>query len=156
VHDWANAYEPRTILIEDKASGIQLFQELQREGLQGVTRYQPKMDKIMRLHSVTSTIESGLVHLPTEAEWLDAYLHELTTFPNGKYDDQADSTSQALDWIKSGCFADGLCRYYEKQAINMGLPASAAYESGPTFLDDARLERLTRAAIPRIFQWKSY
>ena len=105
VHDWANAYKPRNILIEDKASGIQqLVQELQREGLHGVTRYEPKMDKIMRLHSVTSTIETGLVHLPTEAEWLDEYLHELTTFPNGKYDDQADSTSQALDWIKSRMF----------------------------------------------------
>ena len=31
---------------------------------------------------------------------LEDYLHELATFPNGQYDDQADSTSQALDWIK--------------------------------------------------------
>ena len=37
-----------------------------------------------------------------KAEWLAAYLHELTTFPNGKRDDQVDSTSQALDWIKKG------------------------------------------------------
>jgi len=58
------------------------------------------MDKIMRLHSVSSTIENGFVYLPTEAEWLSAYLHELTTFPNGKHDDQADSTSQALDWAR--------------------------------------------------------
>ena len=27
-------------------------------------------------------------------------MHELSAFPNGKYDDQADSTSQALDWVK--------------------------------------------------------
>ena len=155
VHDWADAYKPRTILIEDKASGTQLVQELQREGLHGVTRYEPKMDKIMRLHSVTSTIESGLVHVPTEAEWLNEYLHELTTFPNGKHDDQADSTSQALDWIKTGCFADGLSQYYEREAIRMGLPASAAYQAEYCFLDDARIERLTRAAQPRIFQWRS-
>jgi phage terminase large subunit-like protein len=58
------------------------------------------MDKIMRMHSVTSTIENGFVHLPEKAPWLGEYLHELATFPKGKYDDQADSTSQALEWFK--------------------------------------------------------
>jgi phage terminase large subunit-like protein len=38
------------------------------------------------------------VYLPTEANWRAAYLHELNVFPYGKHDDQADSTSQALDW----------------------------------------------------------
>lgn len=61
--------------------------------------------KTTRLHSVTSTIENGFVYLPTEAEWLSSYLHELTTFPNSKHDDQADATSQALDWTKANPFA---------------------------------------------------
>ena len=46
------------------------FQELIREGVYGVTRYEPTMDKIMRLNSVTSTIENGFVHLPDKAAWL--------------------------------------------------------------------------------------
>ncbi len=50
--------------------------------------------------SVTSTIENGFVHLPDKAAGLDEYVHELAGFPKGKYDDQADSTSQALDWFK--------------------------------------------------------
>jgi phage terminase large subunit-like protein len=33
-------------------------------------------------------------------QWLAEYLHELTTFPRCTYDDQADSTAQALAWIK--------------------------------------------------------
>jgi hypothetical protein len=33
--------------------------------------------------------------------WLADYLHELTTFPQAKHDDQADPTSQALAWLKS-------------------------------------------------------
>ena len=45
-------------MIEDKASGTQLIQGLIREGVHGVTRYEPTMDKIMRMHSVTSTIEN--------------------------------------------------------------------------------------------------
>jgi predicted phage terminase large subunit-like protein len=49
----------------------------------------------MRLYAQTATIENGFVYLPSEAPWLADYLHELTTFPQAKYDDQPDSTSQA-------------------------------------------------------------
>jgi len=97
----AARFNPRNILIEDKSSGTQLIQELRQNGVHAVASYDPQgLDKIMRLHSVTSTIENGFVYLPERAEWLAPYIHELTTFPSGKYDDQADSTSQALDWAK--------------------------------------------------------
>ena len=87
-------------MIEDKASGIQLIQELIREGLHAVTRYQPQSDKIMRMHAQTAMIENGFVRLPDTAPWLTQYVHELTVFPNGKHDDQVDSTAQMLDWFK--------------------------------------------------------
>lgn len=51
----------------------------------------------MRLHAQTAPIENGFVHIPETARWLAEYLHELTVFPNGKHDDQADSTAQFLD-----------------------------------------------------------
>src|SRR6516164_634377 len=47
-------------------------------------------------------IENGFVHLQKAAPWLAAYLHEITTFPNGRHDDQVDSTAQMLDWFKRG------------------------------------------------------
>jgi predicted phage terminase large subunit-like protein len=94
-------FRPTNILIEDKASGTQLIQELIRDGLHGVTRYEPTMDKQMRMFSVTNMIENGFVWLPSEAPWLDTYLRELISFPASKHDDQVDSTSQALDWAKS-------------------------------------------------------
>src|ERR1700693_6065829 len=100
VRDQSERFRPSNILIEDKASGTQLIQELIRDNVYGVTRYEPTMKKIMRLHSVTNTIENGFVYLPTEAHWRAVYLHELTIFPNGRHDDQADSTSQTLDWAK--------------------------------------------------------
>jgi hypothetical protein len=93
-----------------------LIQELLREGLHAVTRYEPKMDKVMRLHSVTSTIENGFVYLPDKAEWLGEYLHEMTSFPKGKFDDQCDSTSQALDWLKMGSKYEGFFKYLELEA----------------------------------------
>ena len=127
----ANQFEPRNILIEDKASGTQLIQELTREGICGVTCYEPGgLDKIMRMHSVTSTIENGFVYLPTEADWLAVYLHELTSFPSGKHDDQADSTSQALNWAKQGMYRLPLLEYYRREAIRNG------WEVDPSLLDD--------------------
>ena len=72
-----------------------------------MTQYKPTMDNIMRLHSVTNTIENGFVHLPDKAEWLAEYVHEITSFPKGKFDDQCESTLQALDWIKGGSMYEG-------------------------------------------------
>ena len=113
-------FEASVVLIEDKASGTQLIQELIEQGLHAVTRYQPQADKIMRsrrcqgqrlsrqaklrfaesIHAQTAMIENGFVHVPKEAAWLAEYLPELTVFPKGKHDDQVDSTVQMLDWAK--------------------------------------------------------
>jgi len=46
-----------------------------------------RADKVMRLHTRSAMIENGFGHLPTAASWLAAYLHEITTFPNGRHDD---------------------------------------------------------------------
>jgi predicted phage terminase large subunit-like protein len=100
VREQADAFFPKTILIEDKASGTQLIQDLVYEGMHAIKRYEPTLEKIARLSTATGTIENGFVYLPEKAPWLAEYLHELSTFPKGRHDDQADSTSQALDWFK--------------------------------------------------------
>jgi phage terminase large subunit-like protein len=64
VREQAEAFSPQTILIEDKASGTQLIQELVSERMHAIKKYEPTMDKTMRMHSVTSTIENGFAHLP--------------------------------------------------------------------------------------------
>jgi predicted phage terminase large subunit-like protein len=104
------------VLIEDKASGTQLIQELLDEGLWAVTRYQPQSDKVMRLYAQTATIENGFVHLPDRAAWLAPYLDELTSFPRSRHDDQVDSTAQALDWLKRAGREDGIFAYYRMLA----------------------------------------
>jgi predicted phage terminase large subunit-like protein len=86
VPDRSDLFNPSVILIEDKASGTQLIQDLIETGLSKVRRYKPDGDKIMRLHAQTAAIENGFVHLPREAHRLADYLHELTVFPNGRHD----------------------------------------------------------------------
>jgi hypothetical protein len=102
VREQYERFRPDVVLIEDKASGTQLIQELIAEGLHAATRYQPQSDKVMRMHAQTAMIENGFVHLPKEAGWLAEYLHEMTAFPRGRHDDQVDSTAQMLDWFKQG------------------------------------------------------
>jgi len=111
----AEQFQAKNILIEDKASGTQLIQDLRADGVHGVTCYQPKSEKIMRMHTVTSTIENGFVYLPEEAHWLNDYLHELVTFPNGRFDDQVDSTSQALDWAKDQGRVPAIVEFWRRE-----------------------------------------
>ena len=83
-------FRPQSIVIEDKASGTQLIQDLIDAGLSHVARYAPDGDKVMRLHAQSAVIENGFVFLPDEAPWLADYLAELTTFPAGRHDDQVE------------------------------------------------------------------
>jgi predicted phage terminase large subunit-like protein len=100
VRDQQSRFGANVVLIEDRASGTQLIQELVAEGCYPVTSYKPTTDKIMRLHAQTAMIENGFVHIPEAAPWLAEYLHEMTVFPKGKHDDQVDSTAQFLEWVK--------------------------------------------------------
>jgi hypothetical protein len=116
VCEQCEAFGASVVLIEDKASGTQLIQELIDYGLHAVTRYQPQSDKVMRsqrclwqrlsrqaklcfaesMHAQTAMIENGFMHLPKEAAWLPEYLHELTAFPKRKHDDQVDRADARL------------------------------------------------------------
>ena len=102
VREQQSLFDAQVVLIEDKASGTQLIQELIADGCHGVTRYQPTTDKVMRLHAQTTLIENGFVRIPENAPWLAEYLHELTVFPNGKHDDRLDSTSQLARLAQAG------------------------------------------------------
>ncbi len=102
VSDLAHLHQARVVLVEDKASGTSLIQELRSERF-SIVQAAPDIDgdKVMRLRSQTAKIEGGFVLFPAEAPWLHAYLSELLAFPNSKYDDQVDSTVFALAWSTS-------------------------------------------------------
>jgi predicted phage terminase large subunit-like protein len=84
VRDQAEAFRPKTILIEDKASGTKLIQELIYEGMHAIKKYEPTMDKIMRMHSVTSTIENGFVRLPDKQHGWQNFSTNWQRFPREK------------------------------------------------------------------------
>jgi predicted phage terminase large subunit-like protein len=91
-------WRPSSILIEDKGSGTSLIQDLRARRLP-VIAIGAEQDKTTRLYTVQPQFESRTVFLPRYAPWLQDYVAELLVFPNGRYDDQVDATSQALNWI---------------------------------------------------------
>jgi predicted phage terminase large subunit-like protein len=116
VREQQSLFNANVVLIEDKASGTQLIQELIVDGCHAATSYEPECDKIMRLHAQTAVIENGFVYVPQTAPWLAEYLQELTVFPKGKHDDQVDSTAQFLDWFKKPMAGWGIFEFYRRQA----------------------------------------
>ena len=95
-----NLHRPSKIIIEERASGVQLLQVLREDGVEEIVAYQSRDDKTRRFNAQTSLIEQGRVYLPLHAPWLPECLHELKTFPKSRYDDQVDSISQGLDWLR--------------------------------------------------------
>jgi len=103
VKEQAQKHKADIIIIEDKASGTQLIQDLRADGVCGLEPYDPGpgIDKRMRLYAVSAEFESGRARLPRSASWKEEYIREITGFPGTKYDDQVDSTSQALEHLKT-------------------------------------------------------
>jgi predicted phage terminase large subunit-like protein len=100
-------WQPDNVLIEAKATGTTLQQELRRMGIP-VTMYSPGgrragQDKVSRANSVAPILESGMVWA-TDDDWAQDLIEECAAFPNGDNDDQVDSTTQALTRFRAGNF----------------------------------------------------
>lgn len=101
VKDMASKWSSNAILIEDKASGQSLIQDLRRETTLPVLPRKANKEKTIRLSAVSALIEAGRVFLPRYAPWLFSFETEISQFPNSNHDDQVDSLSQFLNWIKN-------------------------------------------------------
>ena len=97
----AEKYQPEVILIEDKASGQSLIQELKSLTRLPIVAIMPKGDKIQRLLRVLGLFEAGKVQLLQGALWLAAVEREWLGFPEMGHDDIVDATTQFLNWIQN-------------------------------------------------------
>ncbi|WP_341752886.1 MULTISPECIES: phage terminase large subunit [unclassified Candidatus Tisiphia] len=100
VEKLAKKYCPRYILIEDKASGQQVIQDLRLDGIVNIVAIKPRLDKITRFSSVLALFQSTAVVLPKQSAFNTILLNELLNFPHCKNDDIVDSVSQFLNFIK--------------------------------------------------------
>jgi len=101
------------VLIEDKAAGISLIQDLQRAHLP-VRAYNPgRADKIQRLSIVANIIAHKRVWIPESSnkkgfvrDWAEGFVSQICSFPESTHDDFVDSCTQALRYLRDAGFLD--------------------------------------------------
>ena len=99
-----NYWEPDTVIVEAKASGLPLTQEMRQTGIP-VVNFTPSKgnDKVSRVHAVSPLFEAGMVWAP-DTTFAEELIEEVAAFPNGEYDDLVDSMTQALMRYRQGNF----------------------------------------------------
>lgn len=88
------------VLIEDKASGQGILQDLEAETTLPLIGIQPESDKIVRANRAAPTVEAGNIYLPINAPWVAALVDKLCAFPGVKHDDDVDSFTQYVNWVR--------------------------------------------------------
>ena len=101
----ARKFKVDHLIIENKASGISVAQEIRR--LYGhedfsVQLIDPKGgDKVARAYSVQHVLAEGLVHAPLNFAWADMVVTDCSQFPKGKHDDIVDTVTMALRYLRN-------------------------------------------------------
>ena len=97
-------WEPDSVIVEAKASGMPLTQEMRQTGIP-VINFTPSRgnDKVSRVHAVSPLFEAGMVWAPDKS-FAEELIEEVAAFPNGEYDDLVDSMTQALMRYRQGNF----------------------------------------------------
>ena len=92
-------HKPDICIVEKKASGQSLIQDMRRSGLP-VLEYEPDRDKVARVYAISPLLEAGRVWLPDNKPWATELYEECTMFPFGKHDDQVDAMAMAVLYVK--------------------------------------------------------
>lgn len=110
VKDTLDNFGITRVLVEAKATGLSIIQELRRQRPElMVHSWRPIGDKVARLHAVTPLLKEGIVSAmqkQTDGEWdwrtsVGKVIDQCAQFPAAAHDDLVDTVSQALLWIRT-------------------------------------------------------
>lgn len=91
-------YKIDRVLVEKKASGHGLIQELRRAGVP-VTPMKAEKSKTARAHAASVVLEQGCVFYPDRI-WAQDVINECADFPYGEFDDYTDTCVHAWGWLR--------------------------------------------------------
>jgi len=96
-------WQPETVLVEAKASGLPLTYELRQMGIP-VVNFTPSKgnDKHSRVNAVAPLFESGSIWAPRDKNFAQEVIEECAAFPYGDHDDLVDSMTQAVLRFRQG------------------------------------------------------
>ena len=101
------------VLVEDSSSGTAIISDLRMAGIPLLPISPAGSDKEANARAVSPMFESGMILLPEGAEWADEYIESMCRFPKGQHDDDVDSTSQALNYLRRR--QHGVMEYIERE-----------------------------------------
>ena len=118
-------WEPDAFIVEKKAAGAPLIQELRATGIP-VQEFSPSRgnDKMVRVNAVADLFSSGKVWAP-DTRWAREVIEEVAAFPVGEHDDFVDTTTQALLRFRQGGFIS--LDTDEPDDVRYRIPRKAAY-----------------------------
>jgi len=98
-------WEPESVVVEAKASGQSLIQELRRAGIPVIDFVPSKgKDKHSRVNACAPVFESANVYFPEDAHFAEEVIEECAAFPFAQHDDYVDSMTQAVLRYRQGNF----------------------------------------------------
>jgi len=118
VEEWHSVYgkvgqrkgkKADALLIEAKASGLSMIQDLRQANLPAIPYNPGNADKVNRAHQVAPILELDCLWIPESTKepgkpvmWARSFLDELEKFPNAEHDDQVDQFTQAMIYLRDG------------------------------------------------------
>ncbi|MCR4332534.1 MAG: phage terminase large subunit, partial [Sulfuricaulis sp.] len=91
-------WKPDRVLVEKKASGHSLIQELRRAKVP-VHALKADKSKLARAHAAGTVLESGCVFY-MDRRWAEEVMDECEAFPAGEHDDIVDTCVHAWNWLR--------------------------------------------------------
>lgn len=88
---------PDLVLIEDRASGISLIQDLQNETRLPIVPVKADISKKSRAYQATGQYESGNIYHKRGGLWVPVFESEMLKFDNDKHDDQVDMATHFIN-----------------------------------------------------------
>ena len=99
--------KPDAFLIEAKASGLSMIQDLRQANIPAIPYNPGNADKVNRAHQVAPVLELDCLWIPESGKepgkpvtWARGFLKELENFPNAEHDDQVDQFTQAIIYLR--------------------------------------------------------
>ena len=116
-------WNPETVIVEAKASGLPLTHELRQMDIP-VINFTPSKgnDKHVRVNTCAPLFESGMIWAPDE-KFAQEVIEECAAFPFGDHDDLVDSTTQAIMRFRQG----GLLKHPEDYVTEERKPMKRNY-----------------------------
>lgn len=120
VNDWTTEYgggnknnplvkprRPDRLIVEAKASGQSLIQDLRLAGIPAIGYNPGNADKISRAHQSAPTLERDIIWIPESGKnpghpvsWADGFLKQLAKFPVAAHDEYVDCFTQTIIYLK--------------------------------------------------------